>query len=72
MSVPILVLATRNQGKFREFSALLASAEWRLVSLDDLGITDEPAETGTSFAENARIKALGYSRQTGYPRRDYV
>jgi len=67
MSAPILVIATHNQGKLQEFSALLASAGWRLLSLDDLGIADQLAETGTSFAANARIKALGYSRQTEYP-----
>ena len=67
MSTPFLVVATHNKGKFQEFSTLLAPANWRLLSLDDLGIEDEPAETGTSFAENARIKAVGYSRQTEYP-----
>ena len=67
MSAPILVIATHNKGKFQEFSSLLAPAQLRLLSLDDLGIADAPAETGTSFAENARIKAVGYSRQTEYP-----
>ena len=63
MSAPTLVVATHNKGKFQEFSALLAPAEWRLLSLEDLRVVDEPAETGTAFAENARIKAVQYSRQ---------
>jgi XTP/dITP diphosphohydrolase len=37
------------------------------LSLDDLLIRNDHAETGLSFAENARIKAVKYSRQTEYP-----
>jgi XTP/dITP diphosphohydrolase len=37
------------------------------LSLDDVLIRNDHPETGTSFAENARIKAVKYSRQTGHP-----
>jgi len=38
-----------------------------LVSLDDLGIADDPEETGATFATNARIKARFGARRTGLP-----
>jgi XTP/dITP diphosphohydrolase len=37
------------------------------VGLDDVGIADEPAETGTTFETNARIKARFGARRTGLP-----
>ncbi len=52
-----ILIATHNQGKLREFSALLSPFGLRVVSPADLGITDEPEETGTSFEENAQIKS---------------
>ena len=51
-----LVIATHNAGKLREISALLAPFGLECVSAGDLGLP-EPDETGTSFAENALIKA---------------
>ncbi|ALK10707.1 RdgB/HAM1 family non-canonical purine NTP pyrophosphatase [Blastochloris viridis] len=51
-----LVVATHNAGKLREIGELLAPFKIEPVSAADLGLA-EPAETGTTFAENARIKA---------------
>ena len=51
-----LVLATHNGGKLEEFRALLEPFGLELVSAGQLGLP-EPDETGTSFADNARIKA---------------
>ncbi|MCB9992597.1 MAG: non-canonical purine NTP pyrophosphatase [Hyphomicrobiaceae bacterium] len=51
-----LVIATHNQGKLREFKDLFAPFDLDLVSAGELGLP-EPEETGTTFAENARIKA---------------
>lgn len=51
-----LVLATHNAGKLEEFRALLEPFGLEIVSAGQLGLP-EPDETGTSFAENARIKA---------------
>jgi len=51
-----LVLATHNGGKLEEFKLLLAPFGLDLVSAGQLGLP-EPDETGTSFIENARIKA---------------
>lgn len=50
-----LVLATHNAGKLEEFRALLEPFGLELVSAGQLGLP-EPDETGTTFAENARIK----------------
>lgn len=60
-----LVLATRNPGKVREFTRLLSGLDIELVGLGETGITDEIEETGSTFQENARLKAVGYARLTG-------
>lgn len=54
-----MVLASRNRGKIREMRAILAVVVpgMEILSLDDIGITDDAAEDGTTFAENAWIKA---------------
>lgn len=65
--IPTIILATHNQGKLREFRALLEPAGWEIIGLTDLSIRKEVEETGSSFAENARLKAAGYSRDTDLP-----
>jgi XTP/dITP diphosphohydrolase len=60
-----IVLATRNPGKLREIQRVLADLDVRVTGLDDGGEIPEPAETGVTFAENARDKALYYARATG-------
>ncbi len=62
-----IVIATRNNGKLREFRSLLASLKSGILSLMDASIALEPEETGLTFAENARLKALAYSRCTPFP-----
>ena len=52
-----IVVATRNPGKLREFCALLAPAGWQVVGLTEAAIEGDIAETGSSFAANARLKA---------------
>ena len=66
-AIPTLLLATRNPGKLREFRLLFGPAGWEVAGLSDLGPLPEVKETGNSFAENARIKALGYSLETELP-----
>ncbi len=51
-----LVIATHNPGKLREMQELLSAFGVEAISAADLGL-QEPEETGTTFAENARIKA---------------
>jgi XTP/dITP diphosphohydrolase len=57
-----LLVATTNPYKLREIRALLADADVELSALDALAGVDEPDETGSTFQENARLKALYYSR----------
>ena len=60
-----LVIATHNQGKLLEYRQLLADLPLEVVSLDDLGITEDAPETGRTFAQNAQMKALAYAEMTG-------
>lgn len=60
-----LLIATHNQGKVREFYHLLGDVPFSLTSLKELGVSDEVEETGSTFHENAIIKAQGYARLTG-------
>lgn len=51
-----IVLASNNQGKLREFAQMVAEWDYRIVPQSELGI-DAAAETGTTFVENAILKA---------------
>jgi XTP/dITP diphosphohydrolase len=62
-----LLIATHSVHKLAELRDLLQLERGELVSLDDLGIADEPEETGTTFETNARIKARFGARRTGLP-----
>ena len=57
-----LVVATTNPGKLREIRELLAGVPVTLVGLADMPPVEEPEETGVSFEENARLKALYYDK----------
>ncbi len=59
-----LLIATHNAGKFEEFTALMAPLGVETVFARDLGLA-EPDETGTTFLENARIKAHAAVSATG-------
>lgn len=63
-----IVLATHNAGKIREFKSILEPLGYEAVSVHDV-IADitEPEETGTTFAENALLKATYYMKATGLP-----
>ena len=60
-----IILATGNQGKVRELNAMLKS-HYSIVSQKDLQVEEVP-ETGSSFIENALIKARNASFQTKLP-----
>ncbi|WP_260921798.1 RdgB/HAM1 family non-canonical purine NTP pyrophosphatase [Novosphingobium sp. 9] len=61
-----LVIATHNAGKLREMSALLAAHGVDCVSAGDLGLP-EPEETGTTFIENALLKAHAAAKAANLP-----
>ena len=67
MTIERILLATTNPGKLREITRILEGAPVELVRLDSLPPIAEPEETGSTFAENARLKALYYSGATGLP-----
>jgi XTP/dITP diphosphohydrolase len=60
------VVASGNPGKLRELAELLSGTGFELVRQSELGI-EPPPETGTTFLENALIKARNAARLTGLP-----
>ncbi|MFE4449433.1 RdgB/HAM1 family non-canonical purine NTP pyrophosphatase [Streptomyces sp. NPDC056796] len=64
-----LILATRNAGKITELHAILADAGLThdLVGADAYPDVPDVKETGTTFAENALLKAHALARATGHP-----
>ncbi len=60
-----LLVATHNQGKVREYAAMLADLQIVWLGLDEAGVTLDVAETGQSFRENAILKARAYAAETG-------
>jgi len=60
-----LLIATTNPGKLAEIRAVLSALPLTLVTLADHPAVPEPEETGSTFAENARLKACGYASATG-------
>lgn len=64
---PTLLIATKNAGKIKELERLLAGSPVELRSLNEFPHVVEPEETGATFEENARLKAVYYAAQTGLP-----
>jgi len=64
--VQLLVVATRNHGKLREYKTLLADLPVQCVHLPSLGIADEPEEGPIGFTENAALKAQFYATRCGH------
>ena len=62
-----ILVATTNPGKMREIAGILENVPVEIVSLDGFPTVHEPEETGATFADNARLKALYYNRVTGLP-----
>lgn len=62
--IPTLVIATRNPGKLREFQRLLRGLRARILSLDQAGVGIKVEETGSTYEQNATLKAVGYARES--------
>src|SRR5262245_59366809 len=60
-----LLIATTNPGKLKEIAGILEGVPVGLLTLNDREPIVEPEETGTTFEENARLKARYYSKATG-------
>lgn len=67
MDRKIILIATKNKGKLREFTHLLSHLPATVVSLSDVGIDDDVEEDGETYEENSRKKALFYANASGLP-----
>lgn len=61
-----VLLASNNAHKIKEIKAILGDF-FNIVSLRDAGVESDPEETGTTFEENARIKAVAGMKASGMP-----
>lgn len=62
-----IVIATNNAGKLREIQAILQPFGWTVVSQRAAGFSEDVPETGTTFAENAMLKARAVHEALGRP-----
>ena len=60
-----LIFATGNEGKLREIRAILSDLGFEVLSMKEAGVHADIEETGTTFLENALIKARIVCRETG-------
>lgn len=64
--MPSIVFASQNPGKVKELQALTQGQNIDIIGLSDFDRDfDEPIEDGTTFLENATIKAIAYAKETG-------
>jgi XTP/dITP diphosphohydrolase len=63
--MPHLLIATSNAGKVAEFRELLDGCGWEIIAPADIGLDLQVDETGTTYAENARLKAEAFRRASG-------
>lgn len=66
LTTKTIVVASHNAGKIREIRDLIGPLGFKAKSAADLGFA-EPDETGTTYEENARIKALASAKAAGLP-----
>ena len=59
-----IIFATGNEGKMREIRDILAGMEAEIVSMKEAGLSTDVEETGTTFEENAVIKAKAIAELT--------
>lgn len=62
-----IVAATGNKGKIREFQEILGAMGCEIISMKDIGIDIDIEENGTTFEENALIKARAIAELCDYP-----
>ena len=62
-----VLAATGNKGKIREFSQILTPLGFETISPKDIGLDIDPEETGETFAENAKIKAVAFMQASKMP-----
>ena len=65
MKLDRIIFATGNEGKLKEIRMILQDLEVEVISLKEAGVEAGAEENGTTFEENARIKAQAVMEQTG-------
>ncbi len=60
-----IIVATKNQGKIREFKRILEPLGFMVLSQNDYGVDGQADETGSTFEENAYLKARYVFEKTG-------
>ncbi|MBQ5777745.1 MAG: XTP/dITP diphosphatase [Oscillospiraceae bacterium] len=61
------IIATNNKKKLKELSAILGALGVEAVSLAEAGVESDVEETGTTFEENSRLKAVAAMEKSGLP-----
>lgn len=62
-----LLIATHNPGKLKEFQEFLSDLPFEIVSLSDVGISEDVEEDGKTYEENSQKKALFFAKESGLP-----
>jgi len=62
-----LLIATTNKGKLGEIQKYLSDLPLKIISLSDVGITDDVEESGKTYEQNSQKKALFYAKKSGLP-----
>ena len=62
-----LLIATHNKGKCKEIESALEGLNIEILNLSDLGIIEDVEETGTTYEENAILKAKFFAEKSGLP-----
>lgn len=62
-----IIFATGNAGKMREIRSILAEPDMEIVSMKDAGVSPDIEENGSTYEENALIKARAVAALTGEP-----
>lgn len=62
-----IVFATKNKGKLKEIKQIMQDTNFEIISMNEAGINIEIEETGTTFEENAIIKATTVMKESGLP-----
>ena len=65
MTAPQLLIATYNRGKLEELREILRELPFELFDLNSFQTIEPVPETGSTFPDNARLKATGYAKQSG-------
>lgn len=65
--MPRLLIASQNPGKLKEMRLLAEGLPVEIVGPAELGLNEAPDETGSTFLENAILKARHYSQASGLP-----